>query len=460
MNCTDNYGCANELTVSIDGGAPTETTRDAFDTGELTEGRHQIRLWAHDQAGNKQMEPTVVTIEIDQTPPPKPTMVLVGGKETLEASINAEGTGSWQLEYQQAAATDCAPATFAPDPKWSGSLQKELVIGSSADPLPPRNYRLQVTLMDNVGNVARYTSETARVIGDALPRPTIMRLNASALNVSASVAVVDVQWSTDELFKPVNTKTRRNQVSPLVIDVPGRLVDAQVFVRVSEPGAESWSVPTKAWVTTETCLDTQYLEDTSPDPQSWQCQDCPEGAYCVGSVIWSDVVAKFGFWRVPGPAPQQFRACLLPSACLGAPNPDLYNRYYDGDREETKDLARFHWWNASGQPEACHEAWGFKQEMRRFHLPPLQHLSHRFQAQRTGRLHRVPRGGRQSCPAGPRHSRRFVRSGLHCVPLHSKGGGCGRGERGRQEDPAELPSSRQYCRPLPHAVARSRPVFL
>merc|ERR1711871_1470455 len=189
-----------------------------------------------------------------------------------------------------------------------------------------------------------------------------MRLNASTLNVSASVAVVDVQWSTDELFKLVNTKTRRNQVAPLVLDVTGRLVDAQVFVRVSEPGAESWSVPTKAWVTTETCLDTQYLEDTSPDPQSWQCQDCPDGAYCVGPVIWSDVVAKFGFWRVPGPAPQQFRACLLPSACLGAPNPDLYNRYYDGDREETKDLARFHWWNASGQPEKCHEAWGFKQE--------------------------------------------------------------------------------------------------
>ena len=151
-------------------------------------------------------------------------------------------------------------------------------------------------------------------------------------------------------------------MSPLVIDVPGRLVDAQVFVRVSEPGAESWSVPTKAWVTTGICLDSQYLEDTSPDPQSWQCQDCPEGAYCVGSVVWSDVVAKFGFWRVPGPAPQQFRACLLPSACLGAPNPDLYNRYFDGDREDTKDLARFHWWNASGQPEACHEKWGFKQK--------------------------------------------------------------------------------------------------
>ena len=115
-------------------------------------------------------------------------MVLVGGKETLEALINAEGTGTWQLEYQQAAATDCAPATFAPDPEWSGTLQEELVIGSSADPLPPRKYRLQVTLMDNVRNVACYTSETARVVGDALPCSQLPCLNASALNVSASVA--------------------------------------------------------------------------------------------------------------------------------------------------------------------------------------------------------------------------------------------------------------------------------
>ena len=63
-------------------------------------------------------------------------MVLLGGKETLEASINAEGTGSWQLEYQQAAATECAPATFAPDPKWSGSLQRGT---GRLSPLPARD---------------------------------------------------------------------------------------------------------------------------------------------------------------------------------------------------------------------------------------------------------------------------------------------------------------------------------
>ena len=88
-------------------------------------------------------------------------------------------------------------------------LCKKLVIGSSADPLPPRTYRLQVALMDQVGNVAQYVSETARVIGDALPRPTITRLNASALNVSASAAIVDVQWSTDELFKKATPRQKK-----------------------------------------------------------------------------------------------------------------------------------------------------------------------------------------------------------------------------------------------------------
>ena len=136
MNCTDNYACANELTVSIDGGAPTETTRDAFDTGALTEGPHQIRLWAHDKAGNKQAEPTVVLVEIDQTPPPKPTMVLVGGKESIEASINAEGTGIGSSSISRRQRPLC-PRNICAGSKWSGTLQKELVLS----PLPPRNYR-------------------------------------------------------------------------------------------------------------------------------------------------------------------------------------------------------------------------------------------------------------------------------------------------------------------------------
>ena len=324
VNCTDNYACADKLTVSIDGGAPFETTRTSFDTGELLEGRHQIRLWAHDEAGNKQIKPTVVPMKIDQTPPFKPTIVLVGDDETLEVSIgivSIDTTGTWQLEYQQEAATDCAPAIFAMDPKWSGPLHSKLVIGSSTDPLPARIYRLQVMLMDEASNVAQYVSETAKVIGEALPRPAIMRLNASALNISSTVAVVDVQWSTDELFKRVHTKTRRSQLSPLVIDVTSRLVDTQVFLRVSKPGMESWSVPTKAWVNTKICLDSQCLEDTSHDPPELAVSGLPQRRILCGTRY---LVRRGGQIRVLARArspPQQFRACLLPSACLVRPTP-------------------------------------------------------------------------------------------------------------------------------------------
>ena len=86
----------------------------------------------------------------------------------------------------------------------------------------------------------------------------------------------------------------------------GRLVDAQVFVRVSEPGAESWSVPTKAWVTTEdcetnTCGTPQYLDEKSDDPSDWTCtlttgegvrqygsKDQPSraGKYCVTLMVY------------------------------------------------------------------------------------------------------------------------------------------------------------------------------
>ena len=65
VNCTDNYACGETLSVSIDGGAQVETTRSGFETPELAEGPHEIRLWAHDRAGNKQTSPTTVRVVVD-----------------------------------------------------------------------------------------------------------------------------------------------------------------------------------------------------------------------------------------------------------------------------------------------------------------------------------------------------------------------------------------------------------
>ena len=160
-----------------------------------------------------------------------------------------------------------------------------------------------------------------------------MRLNASALrplNISASAAVVDVQWSTDELFKPVNTKTRRNQESPLVVDVTGRLVDAQVFVRVSSPEPKAGACPPRlgslrrsvwtlstSWRRQALILSFGNAKTAPMVPTVWDPSS--------GQTWWPNL----DFGACPD-CSATVRACLLPSACLGAPNPDLYNAISTG----------------------------------------------------------------------------------------------------------------------------------
>lgn len=39
-------------------------------------------------------------------------------------------------------------------------------------------------------------------------------------------------------------------------------------------------------------LVSQYLDNTDNDPLAWNCEACPNGAYCTGDTIWKDVVAK------------------------------------------------------------------------------------------------------------------------------------------------------------------------
>eukprot|EP00949_MAST-11_sp_MAST-11-sp1_P004584 g4584.t1 len=68
------------------------------------------------------------------------------------------------------------------------------------------------------------------------------------------------------------------------------------------------------------CTVEEYLNDTSPDFSAWTCEACPEGAVCdaVADATWSAVIAKGGYYRMPGPAPQSFVKCPTASACLGS----------------------------------------------------------------------------------------------------------------------------------------------
>ena len=101
------------------------------------------------------------------------------------------------------------------------------------------------------------------------------------------------------------------------------------------PTHGEWSELSPAWITAKQCSASEYLEmRSSPrDPGGWRCRGCPDGASCRGSIAWDGVVALFGFWRKPGvvldtaAAPQKFLECLLPPACLGAPNVALKDRW-------------------------------------------------------------------------------------------------------------------------------------
>ena len=169
---------------------------------------------------------------------------------------------------------------------------------------------------------------------------------------------LDLQWSMEEDFRS-GTVIKSIQTEAK-IQTSWALRDRMIYVRAAEAGTESWGPPSKTWTTTPICSDEQYLDDSGPMLE-WKCKACPHGAYCVGNVAWDGVRARFGFWRVPGPSPERFRECLLPAACLGAPNPELRNRYFQGERSAASDLAGKSWWDGNGRPEGCHIAWGFKE---------------------------------------------------------------------------------------------------
>ena len=45
------------------------------------------------------------------------------------------------------------------------------------------------------------------------------------------------------------------------------------------------------------------------------CENCPNGADCAGDVVWEEVDALFGWWRLTSLAPQVFYACEKPLSC-------------------------------------------------------------------------------------------------------------------------------------------------
>ena len=70
---------------------------------------------------------------------------------------------------------------------------------------------------------------------------------------------------------------------------------AKLYVRVRTVGEDerhsAWSNPNPEWTIASECgnrgyLDTSIFTNTSTDPLSWKCQECPAGANCDGPITW------------------------------------------------------------------------------------------------------------------------------------------------------------------------------
>ena len=204
----------------------------------------------------------------------------------------------------------------------------------------------------------------------------------------SEVTSVMIEWSNDLEFPADRSDSiviamedapLRKEHGSLIIDLESQfppLIASVLYVRLrtlSQDGtAGEWSIPNGKWQVKQDCLPTQYLDasiytNRSWDPTTFQCQPCPVGASCHGDIAWSGVMAKFGFWRVPGALPNEFASCPFPGACLGAKNLKLEGTYYNKSWENGQ-WVEFNFDYAKHRlNEECNTYYGFKPGSRLCH---------------------------------------------------------------------------------------------
>lgn len=127
---------------------------------------------------------------------------------------------------------------------------------------------------------------------------------------------------------------------------------------------------TPQWETAPGCTGDMYLNNTHHALRDWRCYSCPDGGDCSGDKTWSEVKAKFGFYRLdPYDAgvvnqtdwPDVFWQCAEPEACLGGENENLEAQYkiavLGSDMPEILEI--------SGRKEMCNDytnmSYGYRQ---------------------------------------------------------------------------------------------------
>jgi hypothetical protein len=199
------------------------------------------------------------------------------------------------------------------------------------------------------------------------------------------VASVFIQWSNNLEFPPsplsgsrdvaVTNEGIRSTSGNVEITIQKQfstLKASVLYVRVhtlhQDGKRGEWSTPSKKWLITNDCPETSYLNVSqgtlhSFDPATWQCSACPVGASCLGDITWEGVVALFGWWRVPGVAPNEFIACPWPGACLGAKNIKYEGKYLNATTTGTDDID----YAMHRLKEGCNEYFGFQPGSRLCH---------------------------------------------------------------------------------------------
>jgi hypothetical protein len=158
--------------------------------------------------------------------------------------------------------------------------------------------------------------------------------------------------------------------------------DLVIYSRVRIDNGQAvgfWSALLEPWLVTSDCDDENFLDNLghsyrkTPDtwkttyPDLWNCTKCPEGSSCLGNVLWRDVKAKFGWWRVDSKnnekigIPDEFAKCFFGAACLGVPNLAMAGKYFNGSAgnkmTEANDLAIL-----GTKNERCNWEWGHAQK--------------------------------------------------------------------------------------------------
>ena len=351
---------------------------------EVKDGRHIFSLLGKDTVGNINPVRKEIVWVTDTTPPDLDTSPLVPEEDVLSIDIGATCVDAlspcfidWEIKLDEDTAEEVAGGSAESCGKTYAWRRFNQPGGGIIQDVVPSfgTYLVTVRAVDGLGNEGEPFSRTLVVKARAQAPPAKpTRVASSSTNITFQwtdlLGLPDtkyiVEWSNERGY-PENTEARTEtkitSTTEISIETKDRLEDVVVLLRVRREDAPEWSLPSDPWVETNNCQYSEYLDTVlnPTDPGNWTCTKCPAGASCLGNVVWDDVPGMFGYWRVPGPPPQQFEPCIYAAACLGAPNPKLEGQFEMNGTDLAIQSDSFSF-------EQCNEDWGH-QEMCDANLP-------------------------------------------------------------------------------------------